>query len=120
MISHLAQQRENNLRRKYHALEQVLKQTRDKLLACEHRTGEPTHTRRNDMNATELENTMVKMIEDPGLQVSALGLMGPGLWHLWMIAAFSTLEKYAEPQEYEEFLERFSYLLEQRVIHGVW
>ena len=60
------------------------------------------------------------MTEDYRLQISVLGLMGPGLWPIWMISAFGALEKYAEPQEYEEFLERFSYLLEQRVVHGVW
>ena len=60
------------------------------------------------------------MSEDPSLQVDILEFMGPDLWHLWMIAAFSALEKYAEPQEYDEFLERFSWLLVQRVEMGVW
>ena len=72
------------------------------------------------MNTTELENMMVKMTEDPALQVANLGLMGPGLWHIWMIAAFSALEKYTGRHEYEEFLKRFSWLLAQRIETGVW
>ena len=72
------------------------------------------------MNATELENTMMSMTENPALQVANLGLMGPGLWHIWMIAAFSALEKYASRHEYDEFLERFSWLLTQRIETGVW
>ena len=72
------------------------------------------------MNATELDDMMMKMTKDPRLQIVPLGLMGPGLWHVWMISALCALGKYAEAQEYEKFLERLSHLLEQRVRTGVW
>lgn len=67
-----------------------------------------------------IENTAVKMTEDSYLQVGVLGVMGPGLWHVWMISAFGALGKYAEPQKYEKFLKRFSFILAQRVETGVW
>ena len=64
--------------------------------------------------------TIISMTTDRSLQVGVLDIMGPGLWHIWMISAFSALSEYAKPQEYEDFLKRFLSTLEQRVTHGVW
>jgi len=60
------------------------------------------------------------MVHDRSLQVGVLEIMPPYLWHIWMVAALDALKRYAEPQEYEEFLKRFSFILEQRVKIGVW
>jgi len=65
-------------------------------------------------------NTKVGMDEDPRLQVSALEIMGADLWYVWMISAFNALSKYATESEYEEFLERFSHVLRQKVRTGDW
>ena len=66
-------------------------------------------------------DTKPSMAENPNLQVGTLSVMPPCLWHIWMIAAFGELSKYAwYSQEYEEFLKRFSFILEQRVKTGVW
>lgn len=65
-------------------------------------------------------DTKPSMIENPNLQVSTLNVMPPFLWHIWMIAAFGALSKYTDSQEYEQFLARFSFILEQRVKTGVW
>lgn len=67
-----------------------------------------------------ITSRIISMTKDPSLQVGLLEIMGPGLWHVWMISAFGALSKYAESQEYEEFLARFAFLLEQRVETGVW
>lgn len=63
---------------------------------------------------------VLDMTKDRYLQVSVLDIMPPSLWHIWMISAFSALSLYADHQEYEEFLKRFSFILEQRVETGVW
>ena len=68
---------------------------------------------------TDLPPT-ISMTHDHYLRVSVLDVMPPSLWHIWMISAFGALSKYVEPQEYEEFLKRFSFILEQRVETGVW
>ena len=73
------------------------------------------------MSTTDAKvDAIVRMTGDPGLQVDVLAIMPPDLWHNWMITAFGALSKYTEPHEYEEFLKRFSCILEQRVGTGVW